>query len=299
MTTPYLLGLDLGGSSVKAVAATNAGETLGRYHAVFDPERPGQFADAVRALHDRVTAEHRQPPTRTGLSAPGLAARNGRSIAFMPGRLSGLEGFDWTQFLGTESPVPVLNDAHAALWGEVWLGAARGAENAILLTLGTGVGGAALVDGRLLRGTIGRAGHLGHITLDWNGPGDICGTPGSLEWLAGNYRIRERTDGRFATTHDLVAACRAGDSQAIQVWTESVRALACGIASLINVLDPEVVIIGGGIAQAGDTLFDPLVRFLDPIEWRPGGHRVRVVPARLGDMAGAYGAAWNARQGES
>lgn len=296
MSPPYLLGLDLGGSSVKAVAITAAGDALGRYHAAFSPERRGEFAETVRLLRERVMAELGQAPVRTGLSAPGLAAKDQRCIAYMPGRLEGLEGLDWTHFLAADSPIPVLNDAHAALLGEVWQGAARGAEDAILLTLGTGVGGAAMVDGRLLRGAIGRAGHLGHIALDWNGPGDICGTPGSLEWAVGNYRIGERSEGRFATTHELVAAYGNGDPLATRVWLESVRALACGIASLVNVLDPEVVIIGGGIAQAGAALFDPLARFLEPIEWRPGGHRVRLVSAELGDLAGAYGAAWNARQ---
>lgn len=289
----YLLGLDLGGSSVKGVAVTAAGETLARYHGVFDPDRRGAFGQAVRSLRDRAIAELGGAPRRTGLSAPGLAARDGRSIAFMPGRLDGLPRLDWTAFLESADPVPVLNDAHAALLGEVWQGAARGAEDAILLTLGTGVGGAAMVDGRLLRGALGRAGHLGHITLDWNGPADICGTPGSLEWAVGNYRIRERSDGRFETTHDLVTAHRAGDGAATTVWLDSLRALACGIASLVNVLDPEVVIIGGGIAQAGPALFDPLRRFLAAVEWRPGGHQVRLVPAQLGDLAGAYGAAWN------
>ncbi|MBK9139420.1 MAG: ROK family protein [Verrucomicrobia bacterium] len=296
MTPPYLLGLDLGGSSVKAVAVTPNGETLRRFHATFDPDRPGAFADAARDLHQRAVRELAHPPARCGVSAPGLAARDARSIAFMPGRLAGLEGLDWTHFLASDTPVPVLNDAQAALLGEVWLGAARGAANAILLTLGTGVGGAAMVDGHLLRGAIGRAGHLGHITLDRNGPPDICGTPGSLEWAVGNYRIRERTDGRFDTTHELVAAHLAGDPFATRVWLDLLQALACGIASLINVLDPEVVIVGGGIAQAGSALFEPLGQFLEPIEWRPGGHRVRMAPAGLGDLAGAYGAAWNAHR---
>lgn len=294
MNTPdYLLGLDLGGSSVKAVAVTAEGVTLARHHATFAPDRPGEFADTVRSVRDRVATELGHAPARLGISAPGLVARDGRNIAFMPGRLAGLEKLDWTSLLNSPSPIPVLNDAHAALLGEVWQGAARGALNAILLTLGTGVGGAALVDGHLLRGAIGRAGHLGHITLDWNGPGDICGTPGSLEWAVGNYRIRERTDGRYETTHDLVAAHLAGDSGATALWLDSVRVLACGVASLINVLDPEVVIIGGGIAQAGTALFDPLNRFLERFEWRPGGHQVRIAPAQLGDLAGAYGAARN------
>src|SRR5262249_27301054 len=101
-----------------------------------------------------------------GVAAPGLAARDGESIAFMPGRLRGMEGLGWQEWLGLDTPVPVFNDAQAALLGEVWLGAAKGAKNVVLLTLGTGVGGAAMVDGRVLRGHLSRAGHLGHVSLD-------------------------------------------------------------------------------------------------------------------------------------
>lgn len=286
-----VLGLDLGGSSVKAVMMKPAGEVLARATATFDPDRRLHFAETVRDLSVRLSHETGASPEAVGLSAPGLAAADRRSIAYLPGRLEGLEGLDWTTWLESPQPVPVLNDAHAALLGEVWLGAARGCRNALLLTLGTGVGGAAMVDGRLLRGAIGRAGHLGHISLDPAGPPDICGTPGSLELAIGNATIQARTNGRFATTHDLVRAVAAGDPPARRVWDTAVHALAAAVASLINVLDPEVVVIGGGIARAGDALFTPLAGHLDSMEWRPGGHRVRIVPAVLDEYAGAFGAA--------
>jgi glucokinase len=231
-----------------------------------------------------------------GLSAPGLAAHDGRSIKVMPGRLSGLEGLDWTEFLGTPRPVPVLNDAHAALLGEAWLGAARGFRNVFMLTLGTGVGGAAIVDGHLLKGALGRAGHLGHISLDLEGPRDVCGMPGSLEVLAGNCTVEARSSGRWKTTHELVEAHRQGDPQATTVWLKSVWALGCGISSLINVLDPEAVIIGGGIARSGEALFEPLEKFVRDTEWDVGTAPVKILPAQLGELAGACGAAWNATQ---
>ena len=214
----------------------------------------------------------------------------------MPGRLQGLEGLDWTTFLKSPQPVPVLNDAHAALLGEAWLGAARGFQNVIMLTLGTGVGGAVIVDGRLLRGHIGRAGHLGHVSLDIDGATDVCGTPGSLEVMIGNCTIGERTHGMFQTTHDLVTAHVAGDPEASYFWLRSVRALACAISSFVNVLDPEAVIIGGGIARAGDALFDPLRECVAEIEWRSAGYAVKILPAALGEFAGACGAARNAMQ---
>src|SRR5207248_10157438 len=144
-------------------------------------------------------------PSAVGVSAPGLAAADRRCISHMPRRLQGLEGLDWTEFLGVGRPVPVLNDAHAALLGECWIGAAQGLQNVAMLTLGTGVGGAAMVDGKLLRGHVGRAGHLGHICLNPYGTPGITGTPGSLENAIGNCTIEERTLGRFRSTHDLVA----------------------------------------------------------------------------------------------
>ena len=291
---PHLLGLDLGGSSVKAVAVTPDGLTLARYNDGFDPAAPGDFAVTVRRIADRVAAEL-GAPHRIGLSAPGLAADDGRSIAFMPGRLEGLVGLDWGRHLGRSEAVPVLNDAQAALAGEVWLGAARGLTNVLLLTLGTGVGGAAMVDGRLLRGHTGKAGHLGHLSLDPHGSPGITGIPGSLEDAIGNHNIAARSGGRFATTHDLIRAHEAGDPGATAVWERSVRALAAAIASFTNILDPEAVILGGGIARCGDTLFRPLRRLVAEFEWPVCGHAVQIRPAELGELAGAYGAAWQVR----
>jgi glucokinase len=205
-----------------------------------------------------------------------------------------LEGLVWKTFFKAPCPVPIINDAHAALLGEVWRGAARHSQNAILLTLGTGVGGAAMVDGRLLRGHLGRAGHFGHISLDPGGTPDIVRTPGSLEDAIGNCTVKARSSGRFSSTRALVAAANAGDADARCIWLRSVRALAAGIVSLVNVLDPEVVVIGGGIAQAKTALLRPLNQFLNDSEWRPGGKKICVAPAKLGDRAGAFGAAWNA-----
>jgi glucokinase len=287
----HALGIDLGGSSIKAAAVTREGQTLAQRHVDFDAAADRDWAKHIHAIAEEFHSRFGPPTNGIGVSAPGLAARDERSIAVMPGRLAGLEGLDWTDFLGSPKPVPVLNDAHAALLGEAWLGAAKGFQNVILFTLGTGVGGAAMVDGRLLRGHLGRAGHLGHISLDIDGPPDVCRLPGSLELAIGNCTVAARTGGRFQTTHDLVAAHLAGDAEATRVWLRSVRSLACAIASCVNVLDPEAVVIGGGIARAGATLFDQLRRFVDEVEWQPAGQRVKILPAMLAEFAGAYGAA--------
>ena len=282
------VGIDLGGTQIKGVLVTAEGAMLRREMRATgdDPGGSQAWAETVRALVRELGND-----LPAGISAPGLAARDRRSVAFLPGRLEGLERLDWTTFLGRTRLVPVTNDAHASLLGEAWLGAARGLREAIMLTLGTGVGGAILADGKILRGHLGRAGHLGHTCLDVQGPPSITGMPGALECAIGNWNIGERTSGRFTTTHALIEAWRGGDEFARSVWLTSIRALACALASFINILDPEAIILGGGIAQAGDALFDPLREELAKIEWRPAGQTVRLLPAELGEWAGAIGAA--------
>lgn len=289
----YSIGVDLGGTNIKIVVVSNDGELLD-YQTFDTADAEGSWAQTIKENLNRIQVQRGQGPCHIGIASPGLASKDGRYIAHMQGRLNGLEGFVWSDFLDSRSPVFVLNDAHAALLGELWQGAAKGYSNVILLTLGTGVGGAVLADGRLLKGHIGRAGHLGHITVNSDGNADIVGTPGSLEEMIGNYNLFERSNGRFDSTRKLVEAHQHGDNEATSVWLRSVFHLAAAIASFINAFDPEIVIIGGGIAQAGPALFEPLANYLKKFEWRPMNHSVPVISASLGDKAGAIGAAYHA-----
>ncbi len=288
-----IFGLDIGGTHVKALALTVDGGVLVEETRPTDDRGDTAWRDQVEQV---VAALRERFPqvAAVGVCAPGMATRDESAIARMPGRLHGLENLVWAKVL--KLPAVVLNDAHAALLGERWLGAARGIDNALMLTLGTGVGGAALVDGKLLRGHLGRAGHLGHISLNPDGAADIVGTPGSLEDAIGDCTVKQRSDGRFATTRELVVAATAGDAFAAEVWQRSIRALAAGITSLINAFDPHTIVIGGGIATAGSALFGPLRDALAPMEWSAGPTRVALVPAQLGARAGAFGAAYRALQ---
>ncbi len=292
----YAIGLDLGGTNIKGLAVTMGGRVLSESSLATGSVGGRSWITNVERVLKQLRATAGASPSYIGMAAPGLAATDGRSISFMPERLPGLENLDWQKQFRVPFVVPVLNDAHAALLGEVWRGAARGCRNVFLLTLGTGVGGAAIVDGHPLRGRIGRAGHFGHLSLNPEGPLDITGTPGSLEDAIGDSTVAARSGGRFTSTRALVAAVKKRDAQARKIWLTSVRALAAGITSLINALDPEVVILGGGITQAGATLFRPLQEFVADFEWRPGGVRARIVRAKLGERAGAFGAAWQAMQ---
>ena len=289
----YAIGVDLGGTHIKAASVTETGTVTGRCSdATRDrDDGAGAWIHTIRGLVARLVEDSGRPPFGFGVGAPGLAAADGRKVAFMQGRLAGLQGLDWPDALATTAPVRVLNDAHAALLGEAWTGAAAGCHEVVLLTLGTGVGGAILSGGRLLRGATGRAGHWGHVSLDPDGPASITGMPGSLEGAIGNCTVAARSEGRFTDTRALVEAHLAGDPLATRVWRRSVRHLAVAVASIANAVDPELVLLGGGIARAGAALFDPLAEELDAVEWRPLGRRVRVAPAALGDLAGAIGAA--------
>jgi len=288
------IGLDVGGTSLKVLALSGDGQIIADQTVPTSDDGTNHWLDGARTLVQ--SALTRCPAdAAVGVSAPGLPAPDGYAIASMPGRLKGLEGLNWQQWLGLSEPVPVFNDAQAALLGEVWLGAAKGASNVVLLTLGTGVGGAAMVDGRVLRGQLGRAGHLGHVSLNPDGPMDIVNTPGSLEDAIGEHNLAARSSGLFTTTRELVAAYRDDSAKAAAVWLASLKALAAALTGFINILDPEIIIIGGGIAEADDALFKPLETMLDKFEWRPGGTRVRVVKAGLGRNAGAIGAAYGAQ----
>lgn len=276
-------GIDIGGTYIKATTVSRDGAIVADRHCPTSQDR-ATLVDTVR----RLLGELGCAGLPVGIASPGLADKSNRFIRWMRGRMECLEGLDWSEAL--RRPVAVLNDAHAATMGEAWCGAAAGKKHVVMLTLGTGVGGGAIVDGRLLQGAIGRAGHLGHVSLNPDGPLDIVNTPGSLEDLVGNHTISVRTGGRFTSTADLVKAA-SHDREAARIWAKTIRALASGVVSFINAFDPEIVVIGGGIALAGSALFDPLTRELNQLEWRPLGSPVPIVPAVLGDAAGAIGAA--------
>lgn len=298
----FAIGVDVGGTMIKAgLVRLSDGELVERLtvptrDGEFLPQGEPAFVEAVRICVATLEQRAGEGELAVGLAAPGLVAVNGRAIRWMPGRMAGIEGLDWCEACSRE--VRVFNDAQAALLGEVWTGAGRGCEDVMMLTLGTGVGGAIYSGGRLMTGRLGRAGHLGHVSLDSRGPADACLTPGSLELAIGNQTISERTCGRFGSTHDLVAAVRSGDEEASGWWEESVRCLAVALASLINVVDPERVILGGGIASgAGQCLFDPLRHWMEVYEWRPEGGAVPLVEADLGEWAGVVGAVHGLRCG--
>ncbi len=284
-----VIGIDLGGTRIKAVAIDESGKILYRHHQPTNDDVDTAWKKAVeKAVHD-IQNKIKSSDTLVGISAPGLPDASNSAIAYMPGRLQGLENFVWTDFL--KAKTYVLNDAISAMMAEARFGAAKNKKNVIMLTLGTGVGGAIMIEGKPYQGAFNKAGHIGHMVIDSEGDIGITGMPGSLENAIGNCSIEKRSSGKFSSTSQLIEAVRKGDSFAGEVWLTSVKKLAIGLASLTNILSPEMFVLGGGITEAGKDLFEPLEMYMSNYEWRTGGNRAEIVKAQYGEFAGAVGAA--------
>ena len=282
------IGIDLGCTNIKTVVVDEQGNILFEDRRETNEPDDKHWKQTILTIVNELKSKH--GASAIGLCAPGLADVNNTCISFMPGRLPGLENYCWSDY--AKERIFVLNDAHSALTAEAAFGAAKGLKHAILLTLGTGVGGGILIDGKLYQGLSQMAGHLGHSTIESNSHSlDVTNMPGSIEDAIGNLTVEQRSHGKFLTTFQLIDAYKKGDTFATWLWLSSVRKLAISIASYINILSPEAVIIGGGIAEAKDALIGPLETFLDLYEWRPGGKKTIVKLARFSDLAGAIGAA--------
>lgn len=284
------IGIDLGGTNVKGILMREDGEILKQHYIPTKDDAEGKWRENVLEMVNFLKDYHQKPIELIGLSAPGLANADNTCIAHLPNRLFGLENFIWGEYFGTKTFV--LNDAHAALMAEAKFGIMQGYKHAVLLTLGTGVGGGIMINGQLYQGLSQMAGHLGHISLNANDDElSILGMAGSLEYAIGNCSIERRSMGRFQSTYELVNAYSKGESFATWLWLDSVRKLAIAITSLINALSPEIIILAGGITTAGDALFKPLNEFIELFEFRPKGKTTLIKQAKFADLSGAIGAA--------
>jgi glucokinase len=285
----FSIGIDLGGTRIKGVAINSNGEIMHQLYTQTNDGDGAVWKNAVAKTMEDLLKIINLTNTTIGISAPGLPNENNTAIAFMPGRMQGLENFNWSNFL--HQPTFVLNDAVAALMAEAKFGVAQNYKHVVMLTLGTGVGGAILIDGKPYQGAFSKAGHIGHMVINDTEECDVTGMPGSLEDCIGNCTIEKRTHGKFSSTQLLLNSCKQGDDFAKGIWVKSVRQLAIGLASITNILSPEIIVLGGGIAEANDDLFIPLRNFMQQYEWQAGGNKVTIVKAIHGDLAGAIGAA--------
>jgi glucokinase len=300
-----VLGIDIGGTRCKAALVSEAGMTIRSAQAPTGSQ-PERFAQNLNnMLHD---LQQGQPSVAAaGIGCKGIIDVYSTKVVTLPGALHHLEG---QQLSGIIAPVlpsgcPVIadNDARIAMAGEKQWGAARDCKDAIMLTLGTGVGGAVMVNGQILRGTGGIAGHIGHFTIDPNGPECICGNRGCLETFFSALAIESEAatvvhrglvtqlTNPNPTCQDVFTAARNGDRVAIEIIQRATKYLSGAIAGLLFVLDPEKVILTGQITEAGDMLFD-LVR--NDVQQRTMSLLRRAVPivkSELADPSGTLGAA--------
>jgi glucokinase len=298
--TEFALGVDVGGTKLLAVTVDGAGTVLSEQK-VARPVGGDAVVDAIVELAGDATA--------VGLGIAGLVDRDG--VLRVAPNLAEIEDFPFRARLAERlgRPVAVDNDATAATWGEFRAGAAASAHDAVVVTLGTGIGGGIVSGGVLQRGANGFGGEPGHMVVQPDGPACPCGRRGCWERYASGSGLgrlaRDAAEaGRVPAVVALAGgdpegvrgehvgdAAQAGDAGALAVIDDFAWWVALGVANLVNVLDPEVVVIGGGLVELGDVLLDPVRRCYDDLVLAPR-HRpaVPILAATLGERAGAIGA---------
>lgn len=285
---PQVIGIDLGGTAIKLGRFNLQGRRLASLCALTpQPADPEAVLTAMAAAIAQLDSDHQA--TAIGVGAPGPTDAAGR-IARVAINLTGWRDVplaDWLEEKTGRSTI-LANDANCAGLGEAWLGAGRRFRDLIVITLGTGVGGAIILNGRLFVGRQGAAGELGLITLNPEGPECNSGNRGSLEQYCSIRAVRRATG---LEPEELAAKAKVGDERAIAFWRRYGQNLGAGLASLIYVLTPEAIILGGGISAAYE-LFLPTV--LQEIENRvllSSREGLQILRAELGNEAGMAGAA--------
>jgi len=307
----YVVGIDIGGTNIVAgTVAEDGSELLGL---VSQPTFPEQGADAVLGRIVKLARDSMKASGKTiaglGIGAPGPLDTK-RGIVLLTPNLG------WTNFplrdrLEAELKLPSTldNDANCAVFGEWWRGAARGARHVVGLTVGTGIGGGIVLDGAIYHGASDIAGELGHMSIDSTGRRCKCGNYGCLEAYASGPNIAARAvegieagadtalpkyvkgDLERITAQVVYEAAHDGDEYALEVVRDTAKFLGAGVANVINIFNPEVVVICGGVTLAGDRLFVPLRSEVKRRAFKPAVEVCRIVPGELTGTAGVYGAA--------
>jgi glucokinase len=290
---PDVIGVDVGGTKVLAAVVSRDG-SLGE-----QLERPTEVSSeqALLAMLDDVVEELRSPHQDVAALGFGLPSRidqrRGRAVASVNVPLADVDFRDRMR-KRHGLPVAIDNDANAAAIAEWRSGAARGAQHVVMLTLGTGVGGGLILDGRPYRGATGGGAELGHIVIELDGPPCRCGGRGHLESFATGIaadRVARERIGPESNARDLIRRAKAGEAPAVDALAWIGRYVGAGIASFVNALEPEVVVIGGGWGEAAyEFLLDPAREVLARDGLPPARGNVRIVEARLGTDAGVIGA---------
>ena len=314
----YIIGVDLGGTNIVVGAMSADGK---HHHAMRSIPTSAELgaegvADRIVGLIEGVildtiqqTKAQRRDFIGVGIGAPGPLDREKGIVIVAPNL--GWRNFPLRDRIGERLDLPATldNDANCATVGEWWQGAAKGATNVIGMTIGTGIGGGLILEGKLFHGSSDVAGEIGHTTIDLNGRHCKCGNYGCLEAYASGPAIatrarevlvREETasllpslvDGRLEaiTAETVYRAAQKGDAVASEIVRDTARYLGAGIANLLNILNADVVVVAGGVTQAGDALFVPLRAEVRRRAFRPAVDATQIVPGMLPGTAGVVGA---------
>jgi glucokinase len=307
--TKVLVGIDLGGTSIKVGLVSPAGELLGEKRAPTDvPAGPSRAAGRMVDLAGELLGERglaKDAVQACGIGSPGPLNTRAGCIVKTP-NLAGWDGFPLAPRVAEGLGVPAFleGDANAACWGEHWAGAGRGVDDMVMITLGTGVGGAVILGGELVRGIDDTGGHIGHVPVEPGGAKCGCGNRGCLEAYASApstaRRFREAVKrgekSSFAPREDLTArevfeAAQAGDKLARRIIELTGWYVGVVLGGLANVLNPQLACVSGGMMAAGEMLFTPMRQAVLEHSFPLPGQRLKIVPAQLGERAGIIGAA--------
>ncbi len=293
------IGIDFGGTTIKS-GLVRDGKIL-RHGKVIDTQEfadPDGIMDALVAV---IADLAKDGAAAIGIGLPGLVD----SVNGVVHELTNVPGWKDVELRGllrerTGLPVSIENDANAMAYGEFKFGAAKDARHVVCITLGTGVGGALILDGRLYRGAQLGAGEIGHLSIDYRGHSGPYGNYGGLEEYVGNVQISQRAAERYeaagykkqveeCTPAALAKAAAAGDPVALGLWEDVGTEIGSALASVIWVINPDAIVIGGGVAKAGDVLFGPIRRTIDERTSPVFHEHLRILPAALGNEAGIIG----------
>ena len=320
----FIIGVDLGGTNIVAGAMTVDGTRHLNIRSIPTNASLGDegVADRMATLVEgvildtmRETGVQRSDFVGVGVGAPGPLDREKGIVLVAPNL--GWQNFPLRDRMHDRLALPTTldNDANCATFGEWWQGAARGGRNVVGLTIGTGIGGGLILNGALYHGASDMAGEIGHTTIDLNGRHCKCGNSGCLEAYASASAIATRArevlvreegesvipamvHGRFEdiTAQTVYDAAKAGDSVANEIVRDTARYLGAGVANLLNIFNPDTVVIAGGVTAAGDALFVPLRAEVRRRAFGPAVRAVKIVPGTLPGSAGVVGAVASFKQ---
>jgi len=284
-----IIGIDLGGTKIAAALATPSGRILTDVNIPTEAIKgKSRVIDNIKKAVYALIRGQKTQISSIGIGVPGPILYE-KGIVIEPPNLPGWKRVNLKKVLEKEFKVPVHldNDANAAALAEAYFGAGKKARHFIYITISTGIGGGIIIDRKIYRGAIGAAGEFGHMIIDSKGFTCGCGNVGCFEALASGTAIKKRA-GMDAIAVELAA--RQGDKKAIKVIEETAHYLAIGIANLVNIFNPEMVILGGGVSKMRELLLTPIRKEFKKYALTLPAKNVKIVRAKLGSESGVLGA---------